>query len=62
MGNETFYGDCLKVGQVRKKVRDVTGINEAIFLRPAWEQKFFFLNMNSRTNYKLPLLEGSMFG
>ena len=35
MGNETFYGDCLKVGQVRKKVRDVTGINEAIFLRPA---------------------------
>lgn len=45
----------LKDWQECKKVH-VTGFNEAIFLWPENRGSFF---MNSRTNYELPLLEGS---
>ena len=51
----------LKVGQERKKVH-VTGINEATFVWPE-NLRLFFLNINSRSNYKvykLPLLEGAI--
>ena len=51
----------LKAGQEREKVH-VTGINEATFLWPE-NLRLSFLDMNSRSNYKvykLPLLEGAI--